>query len=113
MLQANFPKSIWAEVVNTTVHLRNRSVTKNLDGTTPIEAWSKKKPYVGYLRMIGSKAIVLNKGKKKGKFQPKGDEYILVGYSAESKAYRLWKPDTRIIVKARDVTIFEDTDRQD
>jgi len=39
-------------------------------------------------------------------------EYI-VGYSAESKIYRLWKPGTKIIVKARDVKIFEDIDCQD
>jgi len=42
----------------------------------PIEAWSKKKPYDGHLSMIESKAIVLKKGEKRGKFQPKGDEYI-------------------------------------
>jgi len=29
------------------------------------------------------------------------------------KAYRLWKSGTKVIVKARDVKIFEDTDRQD
>jgi len=46
------------------VYLRNRNATKNLDGMTPIEAWSKKKPYVGHLRMIGSNIIVLNKDEK-------------------------------------------------
>jgi len=58
---------------------------------TPIEAWSKKEPYVtiGYLKTSGSKAIVLNKGELRGKFQRKGDKYILVGYSKESKAYPL------------------------
>jgi len=34
----------------------------------------------------------INKGEKRGKFQSKDDEYILVSYSAEWKAYRLWKP---------------------
>jgi len=36
----------------------------------------------------------------------------LVDYAAESKAYRLWTPGTKIIIKALDVKIFEDTDRQ-
>jgi len=99
--------------VNTVVYLRNRSATKSLDGMIPIEAWSKKKPYIGYLRTIGSIAIVLNKGEKRGKFQPKNDEYILVNYSDESKANCLWKLGTKIIVKACDVTIFEDIDHQD
>jgi len=43
----------------------------------------------GYIR---SKAIALNKGKKRGKFCLKGNSYVLVGYSGESKAYRLWRP---------------------
>jgi len=64
MLQANLPKSMWAEVLNTAVYLRNRSATKSLNRMTPIEAWSKKKPYVDHLRTIESKAILLNKGKK-------------------------------------------------
>jgi len=63
MLQANLPKLMWAEVLNTVVYLRNRSSTKSLDRMTPIEA-SKKKSYIGHLRMIGSKTMVLNKGKE-------------------------------------------------
>jgi len=64
MLQANLSKSMWAEALITIVYLRSRSATKTLDGITLIEAWSKKKPYVGHLKTIGSMAIVLNKGKK-------------------------------------------------
>lgn len=52
----------------------------------------------------------MDKTRKRGKFQPKGDEYILVGYSEESKAYRLWKPGTRTVIKARDVRFFEKSD---
>jgi len=65
------------------VYFTNRSATKSLDIMTPIEAWSKKKPYVGYLRTIGSRVIVLNKGDKRGTFQSKGEEFILVGYYEE------------------------------
>lgn len=32
---------------------------------------------------------------------------MLVGYSDESKAYRLWKPGTKTVIKARDVKFFE------
>jgi transposase InsO family protein len=107
MLQGNLPDSLWAEAVNTATYLRNRCATKCLNGITPFEAWSKRKPYVGFFRTIGSKAIALNKRQKRGKFQPKGDEYVLVGYSEISKAYRLWKPGTKIVIKARDVKFIE------
>lgn len=73
----------------------------------------RSQPYVGYLKTIGAKTIVLDKTHKRGKFQPKGDEYILVGYSEESKAYRLWKRRTKIIIKVRDVKFFERPDRDE
>lgn len=38
---------------------------------------------------------------------PKGEEAILVGYSNKSKAYRLWLPGTRKIIKSRDVRFIE------
>lgn len=110
MLQGNLPQSLWAEAINAATYLRNRCATKTLDGKTPFEAWSKCKPYVGFFRVIGSKAIVLNKAQRRGKFQPKGDEYVLVGYSEESKAYRLWKPGTKTVIKARDIRFLENQD---
>ncbi|XP_070529982.1 uncharacterized protein [Cardiocondyla obscurior] len=70
---------------------------------TLTEAWTGTKPYVGFMRIFGSKVIALNKESKRNKFEPKGEEYILVGYSKESKANRLWKPKTRKVIKRRDV----------
>lgn len=110
MIQAKLPDSLWAESINTATFLRNRCPTKALENKTPFEAWFDEKPYVGFLRIIGSKAIALNKSGQHKKFGPKGHEYILVGYSQESKAYRLWRQGSRTIIKARDVKFFEKTD---
>ena len=107
MLEADLPESLWAEAVNTATFLRNRSATACLDGITPYEAWTGRKPYVGFLRTIGSKTIALNKGQRRGKFKPKGDSYVLVGYSHEAKAYRLWEQGTKTVIKSRDVKFFE------
>lgn len=59
------------------------------------------------MRIFDSKVIALNKEARRNKFEPKGDEYILVDYSEESKAYRLWKPKTRKVIKSRDVRFNE------
>lgn len=107
MLEGNLPNSLWAEALNTATFLRNRSATRCLNNMTPFEAWSGQKPYVGFFRTIGSSVIALNKSRKGDKFQVKGEEYILVGYSQEAKAYRLWKPGTKEIIKARDVKFIE------
>ncbi|KMQ87486.1 s00954 pol polyprotein [Lasius niger] len=74
---------------------------------TPMEMWCNRKPYVGFMRIFGSRVIALNKEIRHNKFEPKGDAYILVGYSEESKAYRLWKPGTRKVIKRRDVCFNE------
>lgn len=86
ILQANLP-SLWVEAINTATFLRNRCATKCFNGVMSFEIWIQRKPYVGFYRTISSKAIALNKGQRGRKFRSKGDEYLLVGYSEESKAY--------------------------
>lgn len=108
LLQSEVPNSLWAEAINTAAYIRNRCPTKILENLTPMEVWSTEKPYVGFMRIFGSKVIALEKKPSRGKFEPKGKEYILVGYSQESKAYRLWSPGTKMILKRRDVRFIED-----
>lgn len=60
------------------------------------------------MRIFSSKVIALEKKQSRGKFEPKRKKYILVGYSQKSKAYRLWNPGTKTILKRRDVRFIED-----
>lgn len=55
------------------------------------------------MRIFGNKVIALNKGQRESKFKPEDESYLLVDYSEESKAYRLWKPGTEKVIKRRDV----------
>lgn len=107
LIQSKLPKSLWVEAINTAAFIRNRCPSKQLDDVTPMELWSNKKPYVGFMRIFGSRVIALNKGPRRSKLEPKGESYLLVGYSNESKAYRLWKPGTRKVIKQRDVRFNE------
>ena len=100
MLEAHLPESLWAEAVNTATFLRNRSATACLGGITPYETWTGRKLYVGFLKTIGSKTIALNKGQIRRKLQPKGDSYVLVGYSDEAKARRFWKQGTKTVIRS-------------
>ncbi|KAM2253220.1 hypothetical protein ACFX1S_007644 [Malus domestica] len=47
------PQYLWGGTVNTTVYLMNRHSTVAVEGKTPFEAWSGRKPFVNHLRMIG------------------------------------------------------------
>lgn len=53
------------------------------------------------------KVIALNKEPRRNKFEAKGELHLLVSYSNELKAYRLWKPGTRKVIKRRDVCFDE------
>lgn len=64
MLQGNLPQSLWAEAIYSAMYLQNRCATKTLNGKIPYEAWTGRKPYVGFFRVIGAKTIVLNKNEE-------------------------------------------------
>lgn len=107
LISSGMPDFLWAEAVNTAVYLRNRSSTKSLNNKTPYEAWYNKPPNVKHLKVFGCKAFMLDKSSRRSKFQPKGIECYMVGYSSESKAYRVYQPDQRKIIKVRDIKFLE------
>lgn len=110
LIKSNVPKGLWAEAVNTAAFLRNRCPSKANNGITPHESWSNRKPNVKFIKVFGSHATYLKKGAGIKKFDPKGEKAIFVGYSSESKAYRLWLPGTTKIIKSRDVRFIENID---
>ena len=77
---------------------------------TPYEAWFGigNKPSISHLRVFGCKAYAhIPDAKRKHKFDGKALECILVGYSNESKAYRLYDVLHKRIIISRDVTFIE------
>lgn len=59
-----------------------------------------------HLKLFGTKIIVLNKPHHK-KFLPKGIEMLMIGYSEQSKAYRLYDPISRTVQVSWDVIFVE------
>lgn len=100
--------SLWAEAINSATYIRNRCPTKAHENSTPEEEWTGRKPYIGFMRKIGSRVTALTKGYRRNKFESKGKEYVLVGYSTEAKAYRLWERGARTVVNKRDVRFVEE-----
>lgn len=107
LIQSGLPLSFWAEAVNTANYIRNRCPTKTLNGMTPYEAWTKKKPSVSHFRDFGSRVFCLNKAPNKGKLLSRCNEGILVGYSEYSKGYRVWLKEERRVDIVRDVKFME------
>ncbi|KAL0380608.1 UNVERIFIED_CONTAM: Retrovirus-related Pol polyprotein from transposon TNT 1-94 [Sesamum angustifolium] len=109
MLQEkNLPKAFWAEAVYTAVYLLNRCPTKAVQNMTPIEAWSGKKPSAKHLRVFGSICYVHIPTEKRHKLEEKTEKGIFLGYSTQSKGYRIYNLKTKKLIISRDVEFDED-----
>jgi hypothetical protein len=93
----------WGDAVATTVYILNRCPTSALDMMTPYESWYEKKTIVNHFRVFGCVSYVHVVDQKRQKLDPKSESCIFVGYSEQSKAYRLYNLITNIIVVSRDV----------
>lgn len=88
LIQSGLPRTFWAEAILTAVYIRNRCPSRSLDGKLPHEIWTGKILTAIHFQIFGTKAHMLDKSKHV-KFDQKTIECIFVGYSTESKAYRL------------------------
>ncbi|XP_071648509.1 uncharacterized protein [Temnothorax longispinosus] len=106
LLQANLPKSLWAEMVNAAAFIRNRCPSRNLHEQTPFELWNGKKPFVGFMKVIGCKA--LEKGKRHGKFEPKDIGEPSTNSSEETLIPLDFDPDENNNAKIKEATENEE-----
>jgi len=63
---------------------------------------------VSYFKRFGCDVYCLDKSPNKGKFQPRSRKGILLGYSENSKAYRVWLREEKTIEITRDVKFLRD-----
>ncbi|KMQ87115.1 gag-pol polyprotein [Lasius niger] len=107
LIQSGLPPTFWAEAVNTANYIRNKSPTSKLKERTPYEAWFGKPPDVSSFRRFGSEVLVMDRSPGKGKLEARSKKGIFVGYSSESKAYRIWLPEEKRIETSRDVSFTD------
>ena len=108
MLQAKaLPNFYWVEGVAIAIYLLNRSPTKTVLNQTPYEAWSGKKPQVSHLKVFGSVAYARISPDDRHKLDKKSVKCIFVGYSNETKGYRLFDPVAKKLIISRDVVFDE------
>lgn len=107
LCQSGLSRPFWAEAISTAAYIRNRCPSRKLEDKTPFERWHGYKPSIAYFKTFGCKAFVLQKKPGRDKFEPKAGECSFIGYSRESKAYRLWDIERRKVITARDVRFSE------
>ncbi|PNY10358.1 retrotransposon-related protein, partial [Trifolium pratense] len=106
MLHAkNLPLYFWAEAMNTACYIHNRVTLRKGTDKTLYELWKDKKPTVKYFHVFGSKCYILADREPRRKLDPKSDEGIFLGYSINSRAYRVFNSRTRTIMESINVVI--------
>ncbi|GJS77023.1 retrovirus-related pol polyprotein from transposon TNT 1-94 [Tanacetum coccineum] len=101
MLSAsNLPLSFWAEVVTTACYTQNRSIIISTQGKMAYHIINDKKPSIKHLHIFGCICYITRDGENLDKMKEKGDPCVMVGYSTQSKGYRVYNKRTRLIVES-------------
>jgi hypothetical protein len=104
----NLAQHFWGEAVNTACHIINMVYSRPETNKTPYEIWRGKKPTVKYFKTFGSKCYILRDRENLGKFDSKSDEGIFLGYSTNSRAYRVFNKRTEIVMESINVVIDDE-----
>ncbi|KAA0059760.1 gag-pol polyprotein [Cucumis melo var. makuwa] len=95
----------WAEALNTTCHIHNRVILRSRTTTTSYELWKGRKPNVKYFHIFGSTCFILSDRDHRRKWNSKSDRGIFLGYSTNSRAYRVYNQGTKIAMESVNVII--------
>lgn len=111
LLTAKVDKKFWAEALSTAVYIRNRVISRSLPpNITPHHRWMGKTPNVSHLRVFGSKCWYVIPKHKLKKLDARSREGLMMGYSTQSKGYKIWDLESRKMIVSRDVTFNENLD---
>ena len=85
----DLPMHLWAEAARTAVYVQNHTRHRVLKNKTPEEVFSGKKLKVSHLIIFSCPVYIHIPKEKRTKLDPSRKKGIFVGYSKNSKAYRI------------------------
>ncbi|GJS11514.1 retrovirus-related pol polyprotein from transposon TNT 1-94 [Tanacetum coccineum] len=101
MLSASkLPLFFWAEAIATACYTQNRSIIIPTHEKMAYHIINDRKPSIKHLHIFGCICYLTRDGENLDKMKEKGDPCILVGYSTQSKGYRVYNKRTRLIVES-------------
>nr|GFB62035.1 hypothetical protein [Tanacetum cinerariifolium] len=104
---AKVPLFFWAEAIATAFFTQNRSLVIHRHEKTPYHIINDRKPSVKFFHIYGSICYIVRDEENLDKMKEKGDECIFVGYSTQSRAYRVFNKRTRVIMESIHVNFDE------
>ena len=107
LISSGLLKFLWGEAMNHGVWIQNRTPTHALNGKTPYEMVTRRKPNLGGIQEFGIAAYV--KDLKVGKLDLCARKGQLVGYNSESKGYRIyWEGERKVSIERKVVFNLKD-----
>ncbi|GKD55854.1 putative ribonuclease H-like domain-containing protein, partial [Tanacetum coccineum] len=100
--------TFWAEAVNTAYYVQNKVLVVKPHNKTPYELFRGRTPALSFMRPFGCHVTILNTLDYLGKFDGKSDEGFFVGYSINSKAFRVYNIRTRKVEENLHIRFLED-----
>ncbi|GJS89732.1 ribonuclease H-like domain-containing protein [Tanacetum coccineum] len=97
LADSKLPTTFWAEAVNTACYVQNRVLVVKPHNKTPYEIFHGRTPTLSFMRPFRCPITILNIIDHLRKFDGKADEGFFVGYSLNSKAFRVFNSRTRIV----------------
>ncbi|GJR27295.1 putative ribonuclease H-like domain-containing protein [Tanacetum coccineum] len=101
------PTVFWVEAVNTVCYVMNRVLMTKPHNKTPYELIISRAPSISFMRPFGCPVTILNTLDPLGKFDGKAEKGFLVGYSVNSKAFRVFNTETKKVEENLHVKFLE------
>ncbi|GJU37933.1 retrovirus-related pol polyprotein from transposon TNT 1-94 [Tanacetum coccineum] len=101
------PTTFWAEAINTACYIQNRVLIIKPHNKIPYELLIGRSPNLNFMRPFGCPATILNTLYHLGKLEGKDGERFLVGYSVNSKAFRVFNTRTKKVEENLHIKFLE------
>ncbi|GJY87196.1 retrovirus-related pol polyprotein from transposon TNT 1-94 [Tanacetum coccineum] len=104
---ARTPQQNGADAINTACYVQNRVLITKPHNKTHYELLIGRPPNLDFMRPFGCPVTMLNTLNHLGKFEGKADEGLLVEYSINSKAFRVFNTRTRKVEENSHIKFLE------
>ncbi|GJY48422.1 retrovirus-related pol polyprotein from transposon TNT 1-94 [Tanacetum coccineum] len=105
---SKLPTTFWAKAVSTACYVQNRVLVVKPHNKTPYELFRGRTPALSFMRPFGCHVTILNTLDYLDKFDKKSDEGFFIGYSMNSKAFRVYNIRTRKVEENLHIRFLED-----
>ena len=116
ILDGSIDDDLWLEIILGMTYVKNVGTTSSLEYKNPHEVHFNKAPELSHLRVLGSTVYVFiheeERNLKSEKFEARALKGTLVGYDGHT-IYRVFIRSQDMVIRVKDLRIFEDTSRKD